>query len=139
MASDDMWMDNLKEWILDDCAIVTAKSVSRDLKVHVNVAKEMMYKFKEDHTDEVDVIYLLAGKGRVRLVREQQLSSAEKEMSPLTSKHVYAVSKKGVLDNGLALCWRQMAAVDAAPYCNALSGIANKRAVPSRDTDLVIR
>ena len=37
---DSMWMDNLEEWVGDQNEVVTVKSFSRGLKVHVNVAKE---------------------------------------------------------------------------------------------------
>ena len=45
-----------------------------------------------------------------------------------------------LFQNGLALCWRQLDAVAADPRPgNGNSAIVNKRAVPTRDSELVIR
>ena len=45
-----------------------------------------------------------------------------------------------LFQNGLALCWRQLDAVAADPRPGSgNAAIVNKRAVPTRDTELVIR
>ena len=44
---DDMYMENLEEWIFEEEKIVTYKFLSRSLKIHVNVAKQMLFNFVE--------------------------------------------------------------------------------------------
>ncbi len=104
-SASPMWMENLSEWILDEGRIVSAKSLSRELKVNVNTAKERLFHFAEvNKGKELEVILLLAGKSKdggggmeVKLVRRAE---AEGRLSALTSKHVYAVAKKSVLERG---------------------------------------
>ena len=102
---DDMWKENLKEWIYDESRIVTYKWLSKHLSVHVNIAKQMLFDFIQSHShdkkhSELEVIYLLAGRLasspksiKVCLVNGKDLAEKEKEFGSLTSKHVYAVSK----------------------------------------------
>ena len=42
---DSMYMENLEEWIEDEDIIISYKYLSRSLKVHVNVAKQMLFNF----------------------------------------------------------------------------------------------
>ena len=44
---DDMYMENLEEWIFEEEKIVTYKFLSRSLKIHVNVAKQMLFNFMQ--------------------------------------------------------------------------------------------
>merc|ERR1711981_952211 len=102
---DDMWKENLKEWIYDESRIVTYKWLSKRLSVHVNIAKQMLFDFIQSHSQhktlsELEVIYLLAGRLasspksiKVCLVNGKDLVEKETEFGSLTSKHVYAVSK----------------------------------------------
>ncbi len=139
---DNMWEDNLREWILDEGAVVSAKSLSRTLKVHANVAKEMLFKFADENADKEDleVVYLVAnGRRGVRLVRRDDVAKAETDLGSVSSKHVFAVGRKSALKNGLALCWRQMDAVTEAPNASNLSAVQNKRAVPNRASEAVTR
>ena len=72
---DSMWMDNLEEWVGDQNEVVTVKSLSRGLKVHVNVAKEMLFAFAEKKKEELEleVVYLVSGERGVRIARADKV------------------------------------------------------------------
>ena len=103
----NMWKDNLEEWVYEETKIVTYKWLSKQICVHVNVAKQMLYDFMQKHISntqkpELEVIYLLAGRlnkrpknVKVCLVKSCDLATKEAEFESLTSKHVYAISKAG--------------------------------------------
>ena len=101
---EDMWKENLKEWVYEETKIVTYKWLSKQLSVHVNIAKQMLFDFTQSHSQnekksELEVIYLLAGRLaspksiKVCLVKSIDLAVKEAEFVSLTSKHIYAVSK----------------------------------------------
>ena len=62
---DPMYMENLDEWILEENKVVTYKYLSRSLKVHVNVAKQMLFNFaetkKSSSTPLLGIVYLVLG------------------------------------------------------------------------------
>ena len=61
---DDMYMENLEEWIEEEDKVVTYKYISRNLKVHVNVAKQMLFNFvdsRKSSGDKLGVVYLISG------------------------------------------------------------------------------
>ena len=144
MASSDdaMWMDNLEEWIMDENKIISAKFLSRALRVHVNTAKERLFHFANTAKDPgaIEVVLLLAGtdrqgRRRVRLARRSQ--EREAGLEELTSKHVYAVARKEVLSaaEGGGAAALTAAVLDAsregdAAVGAALAAVANRAAVP---------
>ncbi len=144
MASSDdaMWMDNLEEWIMDENKIISAKFLSRALRVHVNTAKERLFHFANTAKDPgaLEVVLLLAGtdrqgRRRVRLARRSQ--EREAGLEELTSKHVYAVARKEVLSaaEGGGAAALTAAVLDAsregdAAVGAALAAVANRAAVP---------
>ena len=62
---DAMYMENLEEWIEEEDNVVTYKYISRNLKVHVNVAKQMLFNFvdsrKTSGSKQLGVVYLVSG------------------------------------------------------------------------------
>ena len=62
---DPMFMENLEEWILEENKVATYKYLSRSLKVHVNVAKQMPFNFaetkKSSYTPLLGIVYLVLG------------------------------------------------------------------------------
>ena len=61
---DGIYMENLEEWIEEEDYVVTYKYISRNLKVHVNVAKQMLYNFVESRKSsggKLGVVYLVSG------------------------------------------------------------------------------
>ena len=61
---DGMYMENLEEWIDEEDKVVTYKYISRNLKVHVNVAKQMLFNFvdsRKSSRSQLGVVYLISG------------------------------------------------------------------------------
>ena len=61
---DAMYMENLEEWIEEEDNVVTYKYISRNLKVHVNVAKQMLFNFVDSRKSsgcKLGVVYLVSG------------------------------------------------------------------------------
>ena len=48
-VEEDMWKENLKEWVYEESKIVTYKWLSKQLSVHVNIAKQMLFDFTQSH------------------------------------------------------------------------------------------
>ena len=141
--SSDMWLANLEEWVADENRVITAKGLSRELRVHVNVAKERLFLFvqrvkdgKVDSVpkDDLKVVYLLAGRvdGRrkVVLVSEEKLAAKEAAFDELTSKHVDSVARKAALKDDLARFNAQTEVVLRDPYLTTFGAVVNKAAVP---------
>ena len=109
---DEMWQQNLEEWIYEESKIVTYKWLSKAISVHVNTAKQMLYYFLEKHNTNqkkqaLEVIYLLAGRlakspksMKVCLAKSEDLKDKEAMFESLTSKHIYAISlaNPGLMD-----------------------------------------
>ena len=100
----DMWKENLNEWVYEETKIITYKWLSKQISVHVNIAKQMLFEFvqqsKENNKSSLEVIYLIAGRIatpphsiKVCLVKSIDLSKKEAEFKSITSKHVYAIAK----------------------------------------------
>ncbi len=142
MSSDDsslMWMDNLDEWILDANRIVTPRMLSRQLKMHINTAKECLYHYsrvKAQADVDLEVILLLSGRDKedkalIKLLREQDAKRAEKKLfSKVNSKHVYAVGKSKALKSENLLAAALLEEVKEAGHSTAFAAVANKAAVP---------
>ncbi|XP_064085221.1 DNA polymerase delta subunit 3-like [Macrobrachium nipponense] len=110
---DSMYLDNLDEFINDEGKVVTCKTLCLTLKVHVNVAKQMLYHYvtkkrNEDKGDDLCVTYVVsgvvAGKNeqpdmqKVLLVREENLNAVKSTMKKVVSVHVYSISKSKLKD-----------------------------------------
>ncbi|XP_068203325.1 DNA polymerase delta subunit 3-like isoform X2 [Palaemon carinicauda] len=110
---DSMYLDNLDEFINDEGRIITCKWLCLTLKVHVNVAKQMLYHYvtkhrNEDKGDDLCVTYVVsgvvAGKDKqpdiqkVMLVREEKLDAVKSTMKNVISVHIYSVSKSKLKD-----------------------------------------
>ena len=107
---DDMYMENLEEWIFEEEKIVTYKYLSRALKIHVNVAKQMLFNFveknKTKHPD-IGVVYLVSGlvpsnkddeaseplDQKVMCVKQEDLDRTLKGFSSILSQHIYSVQR----------------------------------------------
>ena len=117
---DDNYLEVLEEWIQDEDKVVTYKFLSRNLKVHVNVAKQMLFNYvdtrkssgshQEDSrkSSKLGVVYLVSGlvprKGgedeanvgscqKVLLVKEQDLARVKARFTKVLSEHIYSVQK----------------------------------------------
>ncbi|XP_061426509.1 DNA polymerase delta subunit 3 isoform X2 [Lethenteron reissneri] len=111
---DEMYIDNIDEFIEDESRIVTYKWLSLTLQVHVNTAKKMLWEFVRRAREEkpkvaLHVTYLVSGVStldglpchKVSVVREEELESAKAQLSLLASVHVYSVQRARLLDSGV--------------------------------------
>uniref|UniRef100_S4RI39 DNA polymerase delta subunit 3 n=1 Tax=Petromyzon marinus TaxID=7757 RepID=S4RI39_PETMA len=111
---DEMYIDNIDEFIDDESRIVTYKWLSYTLQVHVNTAKKMLWEFVRRAREEkpkvaLHVTYLVSGVStldglpchKVSVVREEELESAKAQLSLLASVHVYSVQRARLLDSGM--------------------------------------
>jgi len=96
MTDQDDWSERLKGLILDENQVVTYKVASRELGVHVNTAKQMLFALSEDNKDLLDVLYLVAGRKADGRLTVKVCSDVDNHgLESVTSKHVYALGPKG--------------------------------------------
>jgi len=147
---DMMYMENLEEWILEENKVVTYKYLSRSLKVHVNVAKQMLFNFvetkKSSKTPLLGIVYLVSGAvenknvegsaddatesttQKVMLVKEKDLEEVLPKFSKVYSQHVYSVQLAEAVSQ-TSLYATDLFREDPAG-ATALAAIKNKNAVP---------
>jgi len=149
---DPMYMENLEEWVLEENKVVTYKYLSRSLKVHVNVAKQMLFNFveskKSSSTPLLGIVYLVSGsvenKGRsqsddgvteasvvkVMLVKEKDLEKVLPKFSKVYSQHIYSVQVAEAVSQ-TALFATDLEVFKEDPGSSAaFTSIKNKAAVP---------
>lgn len=147
---DPMYMENLEEWILEENKVVTYKYLSRSLKVHVNVAKQMLFNFvetkKSGSTPLLGIVYLVSGMVenkdaadddvtesstlKVLLVKEKDLKDVLSKFSKVHSQHIYSVQlAEAVSQTSLYATDLEVFKEDPAG-ATALTAIKNKNAVP---------
>ena len=99
---DELWWQNLEEWIFDDSMVVTYKYVAASLKVHVNAAKKMLYTFHEESGRKTFAIYLIAGnidgECHIRLVADKDIDEYTSKLDQILTKHVYALGQESAYD-----------------------------------------
>lgn len=93
-------LSDLAGHVFDNDKLVTYKWLSKELRVHVNVAKQILGKFYQKYhkDDNIECTYLLIGhlkdKGmRVEVVRGSDVSKAKDKFSKIISEHIYSVHK----------------------------------------------
>jgi len=149
---DPMYMENLEEWILEENKVVTYKYLSRSLKVHVNVAKQMLFNFvetkKSSSTPLLGIVYLVSGlvenkdatksdddptestTQKVLLVKDKDLKNILSKFSKVFSQHIYSVQlAEAVSVTSLYATDLEVFKEDPAG-ATALTAIKNKAAVP---------
>jgi len=128
MTDQEDWMERLKNLILDDNQVVTYKVASRELGVHVNNAKQMLFALAEAD-NSFDVLYLVSGRdSEGRLI--VKVTSSDHQLASVTSKHVYAVAAKGKANARDVLSADMTASVMPSKH----GAIGNKKAVPRQRT-----
>uniref|UniRef100_A0A8C7XVF4 DNA polymerase delta subunit 3 n=1 Tax=Oryzias sinensis TaxID=183150 RepID=A0A8C7XVF4_9TELE len=122
--------------------MVTYKSLSLTLGVHVNTAKQMLYHYLEhkrkESSPQLHATYLVTGKfvdngqtcHRVSIVREDQLEDFKSKMSLIVSVHVYSVQKALLKDSGPLYSVDYDAVKDHLQNCSKYSAIQCPGAVP---------
>ncbi|KAM6140475.1 DNA polymerase delta subunit 3 isoform 2-T2 [Pterocles gutturalis] len=110
---DELYLENIDEFVTDQNRIVTYKWLSYTLGVHVNQAKQMLYDYverkrKENSGAQLHVAYLVAGSlkqnghlcHKVAVVREDQLEAMKSKLATIASVHVYSIQKALLKDSG---------------------------------------
>ncbi|KAK7082387.1 DNA polymerase delta subunit 3, partial [Halocaridina rubra] len=110
---DNMYLENLDEYVNDEEKIVTYKRLSLTLGVNTNIAKQMLYNFvtqqrNGDKTDRgnINIIYAVSGVVhenkedvyKMFLVREENLEAVKSTMKKVISVHIYSVQKSRLKD-----------------------------------------
>jgi hypothetical protein len=132
-------LDRLKAMVLEDNRVMTYKSVSAELGVHVNRAKQLLFALTEQQSSpgtgsaDLDVLYLVAGRPKsaggqtyVRVTRRLD-DDTSGLLESVTSRHVYAVSSGNRKADEASVFTADIKAGSAASQHAA---IANKKAVP---------
>ncbi|XP_018346926.1 PREDICTED: DNA polymerase delta subunit 3-like [Trachymyrmex septentrionalis] len=93
-------LETLAGHVFDNDKLVTYKWLSKELHIHVNIAKQMLWDFyqKYQSNNNIECTYLLIGhlkeKGmRVEVVKGSNLSEAKEKFNKIISEHVYSVHK----------------------------------------------
>ncbi|XP_066593446.1 DNA polymerase delta subunit 3-like [Prorops nasuta] len=96
----DGHIKTLSRFVLDDDKIVTYKWLSKELQVHVNVSKQILAKFWNEHKRNkiVDSTVLLIGtlndgSMRVEVVKESNLLEAKSKFREILAEHIYSIQK----------------------------------------------
>ncbi|KAM9204919.1 DNA polymerase delta subunit 3 isoform 1-T1 [Mergus octosetaceus] len=110
---DELYLENIDEFVTDQNRVVTYKWLSYTLKVHVNQAKQMLYDYverkrKENSGAQLHVTYLVAGNTiqnghvchKVAVVREDKLEAMKSKLATIASVHVYSIQKALLKDSG---------------------------------------
>ncbi|XP_063183908.1 DNA polymerase delta subunit 3 isoform X2 [Chroicocephalus ridibundus] len=110
---DELYLENIDEFVTDQNRIVTYKWLSYTLGVHVNQAKQMLYDYverkrKENSGAQLHVTYLVAGDliqnghvcHKVAVVREDKLEAMKSKLAMIASVHVYSIQKALLKDSG---------------------------------------
>lgn len=108
-----LYLENVGKFVMDQNKTVTYKWLSYTLRVHVNLAKQMLCeyverKWKENSGAQLHVTYLVSGsliqKGhschKVAVVREDKLEAVKSKLAVTASIHVYSIQKAMLNDSG---------------------------------------
>ncbi|KAG8522826.1 DNA polymerase delta subunit 3 [Galemys pyrenaicus] len=111
--ADQLYLENIDEFVTDQNKIVTYKWLSYTLGVHVNQAKQMLYDYverkrKENSGAQLHVTYLVSGSliqngqscHKVAVVREDKLEAVKSKLAVTASVHVYSIQKAMLKDSG---------------------------------------
>ncbi|XP_016063940.1 PREDICTED: DNA polymerase delta subunit 3 isoform X1 [Miniopterus natalensis] len=111
--ADQLYLENIDEFVMDQNKIVTYKWLSYTLGVHVNQAKQMLYDYverkrKENSGAQLHVTYLVSGSlvqnghlcHKVAVVREDKLEAVKSKLAVTASVHVYSIQKAMLKDSG---------------------------------------
>ncbi|XP_051266961.1 DNA polymerase delta subunit 3 [Dicentrarchus labrax] len=145
---DELYLDNIDEYVNDHDKIVTYKWLSLTLGVHVNTAKQMLYHYldhkRKESSAQLHATYLVSGKfedngqtgHKVSVVKEDQLEDFKSKMSLIVSVHVYSVQKALLKDSGPLYSVDYDAVKDNLKNCSKYSAIRCASAVPMSSLEL---
>nr|XP_043880442.1 DNA polymerase delta subunit 3 isoform X3 [Solea senegalensis] len=145
---DELYLDNIDEYVNDHDKIVTYKWLSLTLGVHVNTAKQMLFHYldhkRKESSGQLHATYLVSGKmvdngqtsHKVSVVREEQLEDFKAKMSLIVSVHVYSVQKALLKDSSPLYSVDYDAVRDNLKNCSRYSAIRCASAVPLSSVEL---
>ncbi|XDV38698.1 hypothetical protein PO909_008048 [Leuciscus waleckii] len=149
MDMDDLYLDNIDEFVNDQNKIVTYKWLSLTLGVHVNTAKQMLYHYLEQKRREssgtpLHATYLVSGKfvengstcHKVSVVREDKLDAVKAKMDVTISVHVYSVQRAELKDSSPLYSTDYDAVKENLKNCSKYSAIRCAAAVPMASVEL---
>ncbi|XP_062261167.1 DNA polymerase delta subunit 3 [Platichthys flesus] len=140
---DELYLDNIDEYVNDHNKIVTYKWLSLTLGVHVNTAKQMLFHYldhkRKESSAQLHATYLVSGKfvdngqasHKVSVVREDKLEDVKAKMSLIVSVHVYSVQKALLKDSGPLYSVDYDAVKDNFQNCSKYSAIRCSSAQPT--------
>ncbi|XP_076601273.1 DNA polymerase delta subunit 3 isoform X2 [Chaetodon auriga] len=145
---DELYLDNIDEFVNDHNKIVTYKWLSLTLGVHVNTAKQMLFHYldhkRKESSAQLHATYLVSGKfvdngqtsHKVSVVKEDQLEDFKSKLSLIVSVHVYSVQKALLKDSGPLYSVDYDAVKDNLKNCSRYSAIRCAGAVPMSSLEL---
>ncbi|XP_075993678.1 DNA polymerase delta subunit 3 [Genypterus blacodes] len=145
---DELYLDNIDEYINDHNKIVTYKWLSLTLGVHVNTAKQMLFHYldqkRRESSAQLHATYLVSGKcvengqtsHKVSVVREDHLEDIKSKMSLVVSVHVYSIQKALLRDSGPLYSVDYDAVKDNLRNCSRYSAIHCAGAEPMSPREL---
>ncbi|XP_076623268.1 uncharacterized protein LOC143342867 [Colletes latitarsis] len=96
----DDYLETVAGCIFDNDKLVTYKWLSKELGVHVNIAKQILWEFWQRYKEEknFDCTFLLIGilhdgGMRVEVLKEKDLSMAKEKFTKIISEHIYSLQK----------------------------------------------
>ncbi|XP_063275362.1 DNA polymerase delta subunit 3 [Prinia subflava] len=141
--ADELYLENIDEFVTDQNRVVTYKWLSYTLGVHVNQAKQMLYDYverkrKESSGAQLHVTYLVAGNlhqnghvcHKVAVVREDKLEATKSKLSTLASVHVYSIQKALLKDSSPLYNTDYDIVKTNLQHCSKFSAIRCAAAVP---------
>ncbi|XP_066555192.1 DNA polymerase delta subunit 3 isoform X2 [Amia ocellicauda] len=147
---DELYLENIDEYVHDQNKIVTYKWLSFTLGVHVNQAKQMLYHYldqkrKESSASRLHATYLVSGKftqngstsHKVAVVREDQLEDVKSKMVTPASVHVYSVQRAVLKDSGPLFSTDYDTVKENLKNCSKYSAIQCANAVPMSSAEIL--
>uniref|UniRef100_H0V994 DNA polymerase delta subunit 3 n=1 Tax=Cavia porcellus TaxID=10141 RepID=H0V994_CAVPO len=146
--ADQLYLENIDEFVTDQNKIVTYKWLSYTLGVHVNQAKQMLYDYverkrKENSGAQLHVTYLVSGSfiqnghscHKVAVVREDKLEAVKSKLAVTASIHVYSIQKAMLKDSGPLFNTDYDILKSNLQHCSKFSAIQCAAAVPRVPTE----
>ncbi|XP_054555514.1 DNA polymerase delta subunit 3 isoform X2 [Talpa occidentalis] len=146
--ADQLYLENIDEFVTDQNKIVTYKWLSYTLGVHVNQAKQMLYDYverkrKENSGAQLHVTYLVSGSlvqnghscHKVAVVREDKLEAVKSKLAVTASIHVYSIQKAMLKDSGPLFNTDYDILKSNLQNCSKFSAIQCAAAVPRAPAD----
>ncbi|KAL4219829.1 DNA polymerase delta subunit 3 [Mactra antiquata] len=151
MAVDELYLENIDEYVKDERKLVTYKWLSLTLQVHCNIAKLMLYKYidVERNTKETDglyVTYFVSGLSKpdesgtkifkCSIVPEEKLDGYKSSLDVLTSCHIYSVQMTKLKDSNTLYLTDYEKFKECVFDANKYSSIQCKKAEPRSEEDM---